>query len=64
MKNVFLEKIEESELQKIQGGALKCSRKMPDYIRKGGRSSAYFAWVNAYCTTVPSCSPSTWNHCY
>lgn len=60
--NLFLEKLSESELKSIKGGAYKCPP-MPSYIKAKPNSSVYYAWVFANCTSVPSCSPSTWNSC-
>lgn len=64
MSNILLSKLTESELQEVTGEALKCSTTMPSYVKKKPNSSVYYAWVYANCTTVASCKPSTWNHCY
>ncbi|MHB9925667.1 hypothetical protein [Clostridium botulinum] len=62
-KNVFLERLTESEVNAINGGGYvrKCPNP-PPYIRPGN-SSAYIAWLEANCKWVNVCTPNTWTYC-
>ncbi|CAD5897031.1 Enterocin F4-9 [Carnobacterium maltaromaticum] len=61
-ENALLKKMSLEEMSKIEGGAYKCPP-MPANIKKKPNSSVYYAWVYANCSSVSSCSPTTWNTC-